>query len=130
MSDRVNEEVAKRFFLSMIEGDQDTALAMITEGFEFCLVPKSLGKEPEYGAAAIKSKLEGRKGLFEGKLKAEITRLACDGDTVVLEVNIIGKTTKGKIYDNWYIHWFELKDGKIALWRQHVDTKYAIDILM
>jgi hypothetical protein len=68
-------------------------------------------------------------GTFPEGLQSEISKMHCDGDTVIVELTNRGKTANGKLYENEYCFVFELESGKIRRIREYVDTKKAFDIL-
>ncbi len=131
MSNQSNLELVKQFVDAAGQQDKETLLTLVSDDFEWTVPAPSFGMAPNYGAAAIDALLAVLGGSFApGEWRSEIVRTAVDGSSVVLEVHVTAKSKTGKQYDNWYVHWFELKDNLITLWREHSDTKHAMDTLM
>ena len=128
MNKHDNLAIAEEFIKSLEAFDNTALSKLVTDDFTWQVVSPSFGAKPQLGKgfSEIAMKMQGAQ-FIPGALTFEIVRTAVDGGSVVLEVNTSGTTKKGRTYNNWYIHWFEMQDGKIKLWREHVDTKYLMD---
>lgn len=131
MADSNQKQKALTFIDSIMKHDRARMRAVCHADFIWTLVPKSLNIPTSGGDAAIDmlSSL-GNTAFRSGSLSAAASRVCENANTVVLEVNVKGTTIKDRQYDNWYVLWFEFRDGLIAEFREHVDTKYAVDVLM
>ncbi|MAC36176.1 MAG: hypothetical protein CME47_01710 [Halieaceae bacterium] len=127
-SEGENLQVAKRLLASLLSADKDQAIGLITEDFEMSL-PVSVSTRPISGIGAFGKYVEAATKVFvDGAVFEEINAVSVR-DTVVLEVKVIGRARSGRQYENLYVHWFELEAGKVSRWREHVDTKRAMELL-
>lgn len=123
-----NLAVARQLLAHMLSGDKDQAISLINDNFELS-VPVSAGGRSFRGSEAFGKFVSGVAKMFDGGAQFEEFRSVAVGDTVVLEGKAAGKTRSGKQYENLYVHWFELEDGRVSRWREHADTKYAAETL-
>jgi ketosteroid isomerase-like protein len=127
-SEGENLQVARRLLASLLSADKDQAIGLITEDFEMSL-PVSVSTRPISGIGAFGKYVEAATKVFvDGAVFEEINAVSVR-DTVVLEVKVIGRARSGRQYENRYVHWFELEAGKVSRWREHVDTKRAMELL-
>ena len=127
-SEGENLQVARRLLASLLSADKDQAIGLITEDFEMSL-PVSVSTRPISGIGAFGKYVEAATTVFvDGAVFEEINAVSVR-DTVVLEVKVIGRARSGRQYENLYVHWFELEAGKVSRWREHVDTKRAMELL-
>lgn len=127
-SEGENLQVARRLLASLLSADKDQAIGLITEDFEMSL-PVSVSTRPISGFGAFGKYVEAATKVFvDGAVFEEINAVSVR-DTVVLEVKVIGRARSGRQYENLYVHWFELEAGKVSRWREHVDTKRAMELL-
>jgi ketosteroid isomerase-like protein len=127
-SEGENLQVARRLLASLLSADKDQAIGLITEDFEMSL-PVSVSTRPISGIGAFEKYVEAATKVFvDGAVFEEINAVSVR-DTVVLEVKVIGRARSGRQYENLYVHWFELEAGKVSRWREHVDTKRAMELL-
>ena len=123
-----NLQIVKNLLTSLLSADKEKALGLINENFEMSL-PLSVSPRPISGVVAFGKYVEAAAKVFaEGVIFEEIGAVSV-GDTVVLEVKIIGRARSGRQYENLYVHWFELEAGKVSRWREYVDTKRAMELL-
>jgi len=123
-----NLQIVKNLLASLLSADKEKALRLINENFEMSL-PVSVSPRPISGVVAFGKYVEAAAKVFaEGVIFEEIGAVSV-GDTVVLEVKIIGRARSGRQYENLYVHWFELEAGKVSRWREYVDTKRAMELL-
>ena len=59
----------------------------------------------------------------------EVTHMIADESCVVTEWTIRCKTDKGRDYENFFMARFEIKDGKIHLIREYLDTLTAKQVM-
>jgi ketosteroid isomerase-like protein len=131
MSNSDNLAVIQKFNDALAAFDGGTAASVLADNAEWLIVGPSMGAEPVRGAALAEGVAANLSAMFApGSLKFNIVRSVVDGNTVVIEFNVTGTTNTGIDYNNWYVNWYELENGKIKLWREHLDTKYAMDTLM
>jgi ketosteroid isomerase-like protein len=71
-------------------------------------------------------------GLFEAfpeGLHFEILNMTAEEDRVAVEATSRGLHASGKLYANHYHFLFHLRDGKIAVMKEFMDTELATEVL-
>ena len=130
MNNGSNLATARQFFSALQAADRDQLVSLVCDDFEWRIVARSLALGPQRGIAAIDTMLGGIGATFRaGSVAMKVVRSACEGDSVVLEINTTAITLGGTAYDNWYLNWLELRDGKVLRWSEYTDTKHAADLL-
>lgn len=109
-------ETVKRFLDIMMEKDYDKGLALVAPDAEYDNVPIGKVAGPE-GIRAVLEPFFGPTITNEYKVIREVT----DGATVILE-----RLDRHLLESGWVelpvMGIFEVKDGKIALWRDYFDA--------
>ena len=125
-----NRQIALDFFAALGRGDRKAMHALVHDDLRW-VVPD--------GAILHAGLHEGASKVFDDMLSAvddsfvagsnrtEIGRVVAEGDVVMVEARIHADAKDGRHYDNGYVFVFELRDGRIAELREHVDTRYAAD---
>ena len=67
--------------------------------------------------------------VFPEGLAFHAHKLAADGDWVALDMESRGRHVSGKLYNNRYTYWVQIRDGKFLRLEEHLDTQHAIDVL-
>jgi ketosteroid isomerase-like protein len=67
--------------------------------------------------------------VFPEGLEFRAHKLAADGDWVALDMESRGRHVSGKLYNNRYTYWIQIRDGKFLRLEEHLDTQHAIDVL-
>ena len=67
--------------------------------------------------------------VFPDGLEFRAHKLAADGDWVALDMESRGRHVSGKLYNNRYTYWIQIRDGKFLRLEEHLDTQHAIDVL-
>ncbi|MBX3504062.1 MAG: nuclear transport factor 2 family protein [Parvibaculum sp.] len=109
-------ETVKRFLSIMMEKDYDKGLALVAPDVEYDNVPIGKVAGPE-GIRAVLEPFFGPTITNEYKVIREVT----DGATVILE-----RLDRHLLESGWVelpvTGIFEVRDGKIALWRDYFDA--------
>lgn len=109
-------ETVKRFLSIMMEKDYDKGLALVAPDVEYDNVPIGKVAGPE-GIRAVLEPFFGPTITNEYKVIRELT----DGATVILE-----RLDRHLLESGWVelpvTGIFEVRDGKIALWRDYFDA--------
>lgn len=130
MNDSSQLATARQFFSALQAGDRDELVSLIRDDFEWTVAARFLDLGPQRGVAAIDTILAGIAGTFrEGSVRMKAVRSVCEGNSVVLEIHTTATTLAGTAYDNRYLNWIELKNGKVHRWSEYTDTKYIADLL-
>ncbi len=131
MTDSSQKKKALTFIDAIVKQDRARMRAVCHADFTFKSLPPSLGGRTFSGDAAIDMLSSAAGTVYQsGTMAAAVSRAVEDAVSVVLELNIRGTTLKGRPYDNCYVMWFDFRDGLIAGLSEHVDTKYAFEVVM
>jgi ketosteroid isomerase-like protein len=65
--------------------------------------------------------------LYPNGTNAEIEAIIAEGDSVAARLVMRAVTNKGEDYENTYLLWFELEDGRIARQWEILDFRYAAE---
>lgn len=121
MPDTTSESIKTvRAFLAALEDlDIDLALTHVAPGIVYQNVPLP----PARGAAAVAKQLRGMAKYATG-FEARIHHIAAESDgirdTVLTERTDVLARGRWKV-EFWVCGTFEIRDGKITLWRDHFD---------
>jgi limonene-1,2-epoxide hydrolase len=108
-------ELVRRFCGAWAEGDVDALVAYFTDDAVYHNIPIS----PVTGKDAIKTTIEGFAAGVD-KIEFRVNAIAVDGDVVLTErVDVF--TTPAKSIELPVMGTFEVRDGKIAAWRDYFD---------
>lgn len=115
MGDQAPAEVVRRFCDAWAEGDQDALLGFFTADAVYHNIPL----DPVTGVDAIRATIAGFTGGVD-KIEFRVLNLAADGDVVLTErVDVF--TTPNRSIELPVMGTFEVRDGKIAAWRDYFD---------
>lgn len=67
--------------------------------------------------------------VFPDGLSFRAHKIVADGDWVALDMESNGQHVSGKVYNNRYTYWVQIRDGKFLRLEEHLDTQHAIDVL-
>ena len=115
MTDEQPIETVRRFCAAWGTQDLDTIIAFFTDDAVYHNIPM----EPVVGPAQIKATIEGFSGGVES-IEFHLDAIAADGGTVLTERRDIFAFANGRI-DLPVMGTFEVRDGKIAAWRDYFD---------
>jgi limonene-1,2-epoxide hydrolase len=121
------DELVRQFINALVARDLDGAAAMVSEDFEYDNVP--MGKA--FGPQALTSTLAGFFGMCTN-IDWQILRQTSSGDmtngTVLNE-----RDDRVEIHGRWatlpVAGVFEIKNGKLTLWRDYFDKQTIIDVM-
>jgi len=114
-SDASPIDVVGRFCASWVEGDVDVIMAFLTDDAVYHNIPL----DPVSGADAIRATISGFLAGVE-KLEFVVHHIAADGPVVLTERTDVFVTAGGRI-DLPVMGTFEVRDGRIAAWRDYFD---------
>ena len=121
------DEFVRQFLTALVTRDLDGAAAMVTDDFEYDNVP--MGKT--FGPDGLKNTLTGFFGMCTG-IDWQILRQTSSGDMnsgVVLNE----RDDRVEIHGRWttlpVAGVFEIKNGKLTLWRDYFDKQTIIDVM-
>lgn len=121
------EELVNEFIAALVARDLDGAAAMVTEDFEYDNVP--MGKS--FGPKALTETLSGFFGMCTG-IDWQILRQTSSGD-LTHGVVLNERDDRVEIHGRWttlpVAGVFEIKNGKLTLWRDYFDKQTIIDVM-
>ncbi|MFN2591099.1 MAG: limonene-1,2-epoxide hydrolase family protein [Actinomycetota bacterium] len=116
-------EVVTAFLGAITRADYDRAFELVTDDLEYDNVPVPV----IHGAAEARMFLENFLSAVD-ETEWVVHRLMADGDAVFTE-----RTDRFRFGDRWIdlpvAGVFELRDGKIALWRDYFDLQTALGVM-
>jgi limonene-1,2-epoxide hydrolase len=108
-------DLVRRFCAAWADGDVDALVAYFTDDAVYHNIPIS----PVTGKDAIKTTIEGFAAGVD-KIEFRVNAVAADGNVVLTErVDVF--TTADKVIELPVMGTFEVRDGKIAAWRDYFD---------
>lgn len=120
-----NRDIIMALYAAFDSGDMDAVLALMADDIVWNEAEsnKLADRNPYIGPQAVLEGVFARLGEdFEG-FAVEVGPVIVDGDTVVMQGRYLAKVKASGIEINpQIVHWWTLKDGKIAAYQQHVDT--------
>lgn len=71
---------------------------------------------------------ERTQAFFPNGLKLTPKEMTAEGDRVAVEAETYGTHFSGKLYNNHFHFLFEIRGGKIHVWKEYMDTMHANDV--
>lgn len=128
MSAEENKRIVLGFFENFSSGNVDAALAAMADTATWWIA----GNFPLSGTKTKKEFAELLKGVGSAMpegIKITPKGITAEGDRVAVEAESYGKHVNGKVYHNQYHFLIEVRDGKIQVVREYLDTMHANDVL-
>lgn len=126
------KELVLKFMTSAQAGDIDTMVSCLTEDYAQIF--------PRPGVPGMPAGAEGRDQIVEflkalpvyekGSMKMTVENLIAEGDIAAIQFKMNARTARGEAYENFYVQFFQFRDGKIAKAWEYCDTLYATKKLM
>jgi len=121
------DSLIREFISLLVSRDLATAAAMVTEDFEYDNVP--MGKT--FGPQGLQDTLSGFFGMCTG-IDWQIVRQTSSG-TLESGTVLNERDDRVEIHGRWatlpVAGVFEIRDGKISLWRDYFDKQTIIDVM-
>lgn len=121
------EELVTEFITKLVARDLVGAAAMVTDDFEYDNVP--MGKS--FGPQALTDTLNGFFGMCSG-IDWQILRQTSSGD-LTHGIVLNERDDRVEIHGHWttlpVAGVFEIKKGKLTLWRDYFDKQTIIDVM-
>lgn len=131
MSIEANKHLVSHFFSHFGNKDVASILAMMTDdatwwiGGKPELFPLSGQKTKAQIGEILNSLVPGTK---DG-LSITPRGMVAEGNKVAVEAESLGVLANGRTYNNEYHFLIEIRDGKIAVVREYLDTMHTADVL-
>ena len=122
------KRVVQRYLDALVAGDVDTIRDSFAEDATWTIHGDLPFAGPWHGRDRIVDDFLVKVGgsLFEpGSQAFEFPTLLADGDAVALEWRVRARTAGGADYRNAYCGVFVVRDGRITVVREYLDTQYA-----
>lgn len=120
-STETNKQIVRKFLAALENLDVERFLSFLTDDVHF----ETTG---QHQASGIKTKdqvgkeLPAMRALLPEGLKFTEVSILAEGDWVAIELRGEAKTVNGDDYNNHYAHFYKIRDGKIALFRDYMDS--------
>jgi limonene-1,2-epoxide hydrolase len=121
MTDELPIDIVRRFCAAWGNEDLDTLIGFFTDVAVYHNIPLA----PVVGPEQIKATIEGFSGAVIS-IEFRLDAVAADGTTVLTERLDIFTFPDGRI-DLPVMGTFEIRDGKIAAWRDYFDMAMFLD---
>jgi ketosteroid isomerase-like protein len=121
-----NKALVRRFFEGMSRGDASLPELLADDVAWWVPPTANLGGLYE-GKAKVLGLMGSGVALYDAKtpMKVEIEQLVAEGEWVCVQMVLEARTARGEDYRNHYHFAFRVRDGRIALVKEYVDTLYA-----
>jgi ketosteroid isomerase-like protein len=124
-----NEAVVLKFFERLNAEDLEAVRALLTEDAAWLPQARDMPGAGEYRGrnVIVDDFLRPIRALFApGSPSNRIVSMASNGPLVLVETHGTGQLQDGRPYDNRYAWAFELRDGRIAVIREYLDSHYIV----
>jgi NAD(P)-dependent dehydrogenase (short-subunit alcohol dehydrogenase family)/ketosteroid isomerase-like protein len=127
-----NKKVALAFFENLSAGKIDAALDLVADDLDWWLA----GKPEQFALAGPKTRQQFaemlttiEKGMPNG-IRLTITGITAEDDRVAVEMNADGVSAAGQEYHNQYHDLLVIRDGKIHVGKEYLDTAHAREVIV
>ena len=123
-----NKALAVRFIDAIRRADVDAIVAAYAPDGT-CWTAGTMPISGTFSRDQVAAAARGVLSVFPQGLAFTIHAMTAEGDRVAIEAESHGKHVSGKIYNNKYHFVMRVRGGKIAEWREYMDTMHANDVL-
>ena len=124
-----NKKIARDFFAALNRVDT----AAIAKLYADNAVLWTAGSMPISGTFDKTQALQGMDAVlsaFPDGLKFTITGMTAEDERVAIEAESSGRHVSGKQYNNHYHFLMVIRGGKVAMFKEYMDTMHAQDVLV
>ena len=130
MSTEQNKKIVIGMLENLSRGNMAGVLEALAENSTWWIV----GNHPLISGTKTKQEVsesfKNFDSFFPKGMKITVDNAIAEGDYVAVEGRSYGETRIGKIYQNRY-HWlFEVRDGKVQVVREYMDTLHAKEAIL
>ena len=128
-SNAQSETTVQKFFELLNAEDLEGLRALLTEDAAWIPQARDMPGAGEYRGrdVIVDQFLKPIRGLFaKGSPSNRILSMASNDALVLVETHGTGHLNDGRPYDNRYAWAFEVRDGKIAMLREYLDSYYIV----
>jgi ketosteroid isomerase-like protein len=126
--EKKNEKIARNFFKTLSTGKLEKIRPLFHEKATWKVMATGIPGEGERKGRdnIVDNFLAPVRGMFvDGDPKVVIDRLICQGPMVVAETRGLGTFRDGRKYSNRYAFVLEIKNGKVYVLREYMDSYYV-----
>lgn len=119
-----NKEIVRRYCDALSAGDIKACLNLTTDDF-IVWVPGSKERIPVCGRhqkSEVAAMYAAWPTMFPKGFKVTINAMTAEGDRVAVEAQSYGETAAGKLYEQTYHYLFIIRNDKIAVQHEYLDT--------
>lgn len=120
-----NRDIIMALYAAFDSGDMDTVLGLMANDIVWHEAENNKWADgnPYVGPQAVAAGVFARVPDEYDSFAVEIGQVVADGDTVVMQGRYRAQVKRsGTEIAPQIVHWWTVKDGKIATFQQHVDT--------
>lgn len=131
MSVEDNKRLVLEFLGHYSAARYDAALAMLADDADWWL-PGHPDEFPAAGTvdkATVRKRLAGNLKLLPNGIDITVGAVTAEDDRVAVEAESVGTLVNGRRYHNRYHFLFVLRDGRIRLVKEYLDTLHAVNAL-
>jgi ketosteroid isomerase-like protein len=130
MSLEQNKRIAADFFARFDANDAAGALALMADDVTWWIAgkPEANPSAGDHSKAQMAQMFERMGKALNGGLRMKVKSAIAEGDRVALEVESRGELKNGRVYAQQYHMLVTVRDGKIALVKEYLDTQHVKDI--
>ena len=124
-----SETVVRKFFELLNAEDLEGVRALLSEDAAWIPQARDMPGAGEYRGrnVIVDTFLKPIRAMFApGSPSNRILSLASNGELVLVETHGTGHLKDGRPYDNRYAWAFEVRDGKVAMIREYLDSYYIV----
>lgn len=123
-----NKQFARDFFAAISRADTQAVVDAYTEDGEVHTMGRTLisgvFKKPQIAAAA-----GAVLGAFPQGIRFVLHNLTAEEDRVAIEAESFAEHVSGKFYNNKYHFFMRIRDGKLVLLKEYMDTELITEVL-
>lgn len=124
-----NKKIAEAFFAALNRADSAAIAALYAED-GFVWTAGTLPFSGKHSREEIVAGMDAILAPFPEGLRFTIKNLTAEGDRVAIEAESYGRHASGKIYNNQYHFLMVIRDGKVAEFKEYLDTMHAKEVLV
>ncbi|MGW4481678.1 nuclear transport factor 2 family protein [Rhodococcus triatomae] len=127
----MSKDIARDMMQCWENGDFDRARSLVADGATAWLAHAdgATGAQPNGGTSMSLIRwlelLDGVVREMPRGLAVTTHRMIAEGDWVAADVESVGETDDGRVYNMRYTFWFEVRSDRIHRLKQFFDTKYG-----
>jgi uncharacterized protein len=122
-----NKEIARNFIDALANMDRATLGSLVSADF----VNETTGSSfisGKRGWDEFAAMVDAMQGMVPNGVTLNVLSVTAEDDRVVCQLEGDGTTAKGEAYQNEYIFFFRIKDGKISYFAEYMDSYLVVKL--